>query len=142
MLLLKQRHESSSCRPDTDSLGMQAVSLLLNDPVPFRFQWPRNAELKVNQMAYRVYSRQASSKIGNNVRDEPANLATTTFAGQNRIRLKVWASCCVLKQRACYPELQKQICRVSPLQELSSIGLLCMTSVQARSQLSLVTCDA
>lgn len=71
------------------TVPMQAVSLLLDDPVPFRFQWPRNAELKVNQMGYRVYSRQASSKIGNNVRDEPANLATTTFAGQNRIRLKV-----------------------------------------------------
>lgn len=67
----------------------QAVSMLLDDPVSFRYQWPRNAELKVNQMGYRVYSRQANSKVGNNTRDEPANLATTVFAGLNRVRLKV-----------------------------------------------------
>lgn len=45
--------------------------------------------MKVNQMSYRVYTRQPSSKVGNNTRDEPADLAKMTFAGQNRIRLKV-----------------------------------------------------
>jgi hypothetical protein len=72
-----------------EGVVMQAVTLVLGDPVAFRFQWPRSSELKINTMTYRVYSRQATSKVGNNLRDEPANLAQTVFPGRNRVRLKV-----------------------------------------------------
>ena len=65
------------------------MCLLLNDPVPFRFQWPRNAELRINGMSYRVYSRPPGGKVGNNLRDEPANLHSTAFVGRNRIRMQV-----------------------------------------------------
>ena len=68
---------------------LQAVCLMLNDPVLFRFQWPRHSDLRINGVSYRVYSRPNTSKIGNNVRDEPASLSTTAFNGKNRIRLQV-----------------------------------------------------
>lgn len=68
---------------------LQAAPLLLDDPVAFRFQWPRNSDLKTNSVPYRVYSRQPTAKVGPNVRDEPANLSSTSFVGRNKIRLQV-----------------------------------------------------
>ncbi len=46
----------------------------LGDTVPFRFHWPRAADLRINSMAYRSYGRNPSSKLGNNARDEPASI--------------------------------------------------------------------
>ena len=46
--------------------------MLLNDTVPNRFHWPCNADLRINNMQYRVYTRTHSQKLSANGRDEPA----------------------------------------------------------------------
>ncbi|EFJ51003.1 hypothetical protein VOLCADRAFT_88201, partial [Volvox carteri f. nagariensis] len=48
--------------------------LQLNDPVPYRFHWPLGADLRINNVQYRVYSRNSTQKLGANGRDEPANI--------------------------------------------------------------------
>ena len=57
------------------------VCVQLGDSVPFRFHWPRAADLRVNAMAYRPYGRNPSSKLGHNARDEPANVGACRRAG-------------------------------------------------------------
>ena len=66
---------------------LQVACLLLDDPVPNRIHWPRQAELKINSMVYRPYGRNAISKLGGNARDEPANAAHRCAAGTNRVQL-------------------------------------------------------
>lgn len=66
---------------------LQVACLLLDDPVPNRIHWPRQAELKINSMVYRPYGRNANTKLGANARDEPANAAHRCAAGTNRVQL-------------------------------------------------------
>lgn len=44
----------------------------LSDEVPFRYHWPKNCSLRVNNTQYRVYGRSPTNKLGPNQRDEPA----------------------------------------------------------------------
>lgn len=57
-------------------LDAQIGCVQLADPVPARFHWPRFADLRVNSMNFRPYSRQLNVKIGNNIRDDPASIGT------------------------------------------------------------------
>jgi hypothetical protein len=43
--------------------------------VPMRIHWPRHADLRINNMVYRPYSRNSATKLGANARDEPASVA-------------------------------------------------------------------
>ena len=79
--------EATGWTQASDERWLQAVCLLLGDAVPFRFHWPQNMELRVNDVAYKPYGRPVNQKIGNNVRDEPVNLERLVFAGRNRLRL-------------------------------------------------------
>lgn len=45
------------------------------DSVPMRIHWPRHADLRINNMVYRPYSRNSATKLGANARDEPASVA-------------------------------------------------------------------
>ena len=65
---------------DSPVFPPQLCCLLLPDPVPQRFHWPRFSDLRVNSMSYRPYGRQANVKIGNNIRDEPANIGACEHA--------------------------------------------------------------
>lgn len=61
-----------------DEVGVvcnQVACLMLGDGVSGRIHWPRHADLRVNNMLYRPYSRNASAKLGANARDEPASIA-------------------------------------------------------------------
>lgn len=46
----------------------------LGDAVSFRLHWPRGVDLRANNMMYRPYGRNPSHKLGNNARDEAANV--------------------------------------------------------------------
>ena len=89
---------------------LQVACLLLDDPVPNRIHWPRQAELKINSMVYRPYGRNSNTKLGVNARDEPANAAHRCTAGTNKVQLT-----CVEDRPFCeYPSLQPHsICLVS-----------------------------
>ena len=80
---------------------LQVACLLLDDPVPNRIHWPRQAELKINSMVYRPYGRNTNTKLGANARDEPASAAHRCAAGTNRVQLS-----CVEDRPFCeYPSL-------------------------------------
>jgi hypothetical protein len=66
---------------------LQVACLLLDDAVPNRIHWPRQAELRINAMVYRPYGRNSNTKLGGNARDEPANAAHRCTVGRNRISL-------------------------------------------------------
>jgi len=53
----------------------QVACLMLGDSVSGRIHWPRHADLRINNMLYRPYSRNASAKLGASARDEPASVA-------------------------------------------------------------------
>lgn len=53
---------------------LQIGCVQLGDPVAARFHWPRFADLRVNSMSFRPYARQVNIKVGNNIRDDPANI--------------------------------------------------------------------
>ena len=44
--------------------------MLLNDSTPFRYHWPKTVDLRINNMAYRPYSRNSTAKLGANGRDQ------------------------------------------------------------------------
>lgn len=69
------------------NLVLQVACLLLDDPVPNRIHWPRQAELKINSMVYRPYGRNQNTKLGGNARDEPASAAHRCAVGTNRVQL-------------------------------------------------------
>ena len=47
---------------------------MLADPVPLRVHWPRNADLRMNNMMYKPYSRGPNAKLGVNSRDDMASV--------------------------------------------------------------------
>ncbi|GIL47263.1 hypothetical protein Vafri_4124 [Volvox africanus] len=65
---------------------LQLVCLQMNDPVPFRFHWPLLADLRVNTVQYRVYSRNSTQKLGANARDEPANIGQLWSSASGVVR--------------------------------------------------------
>ena len=91
---------------------MQVACLLLDDTVPNRIHWPRQAELKINGMVYRPYGRNSNTKLGANARDEPANAAHRCSPGNNRISLhcaedrQFGESCILVSWFAGVPMLQ------------------------------------
>lgn len=66
---------------------VHAACLLVEDEVPVRVHWPRNAVLRVNSVNYRVYSRSMTSKMGINQRDAPANISDMCLKGRNTFDL-------------------------------------------------------
>ncbi|CAD7700592.1 unnamed protein product, partial [Ostreobium quekettii] len=66
---------------------LQVVCVLLNDEIPYRYHWPRNCTLKVNNMQYRVYGRSPNNCLGNNQRDEPANVGMLCRTGRNSVSI-------------------------------------------------------
>ena len=59
------------------SLGLQwlqVACLMLADPVPLRVHWPRNADLRMNNMMYKPYARGPNAKLGVNSRDDMASV--------------------------------------------------------------------
>eukprot|EP00798_Chlamydomonas_sp_ICE-L_P025202 gene25202-10843_t len=67
---------------------LQVACLQLDDTVPFRVHWPLNADLSVNSMQYRPYSRSRALKIGANQRDEAANINLLVKAVNNRLSIQ------------------------------------------------------
>lgn len=53
------------------------VCVQLGDVVPFRLHWPRGVDLRANNMQYRPYGRNPSHKLGNNARDDAANVGAS-----------------------------------------------------------------
>ena len=82
---------------------LQVACLLLDDAVPNRVHWPRQAELRINAMVYRPYGRNSNTKLGGNARDEPANAAHRCTVGRNRVSLN-----CVEDRPFC--ELPAALC--------------------------------
>ena len=57
------------------------VCVQLGDVVPFRLHWPRGVDLRANNMQYRPYGRNPSHKLGNNARDDAANVGRSYQSG-------------------------------------------------------------
>lgn len=74
-------------RKNTQTEQLHVACLLLDDAVPNRIHWPRQAELRINAMVYRPYGRNSNTRLGGNARDEPANAAHRCTVGKNRISL-------------------------------------------------------
>ncbi|CAD7704203.1 unnamed protein product [Ostreobium quekettii] len=70
-----------------DGYRLQVVSILLTDDIPHRYHWPRNCTLKINNMQYRVYGRSPNNCLGNNQRDEPANVGMLCRNGRNNVSI-------------------------------------------------------
>ena len=66
------------------------MCICLNDNIPNRFHWPLGCQLAVNGISYRTYSRPASTKLGMNQRDVPANITTLVKAGRNAFTGYTW----------------------------------------------------
>ncbi|XP_059626751.1 E3 SUMO-protein ligase SIZ1 [Cornus florida] len=75
-LLLKQEYD------------VQAWCILLNDKVPFRMQWPLQADLQVNGVPMRAINRPGSQLLGANGRDDGPVITPCTRDGINKISLK------------------------------------------------------
>ncbi len=71
------------------SLGLQVVCIQLDDTVQFRWHWPLMSDLRINGQSYRVYSRTANTKIGNNQRDDVANIGIMCSSGKRVFRVGV-----------------------------------------------------
>jgi hypothetical protein len=70
------------------------VCVQLGDVVPFRLHWPRGVDLRANNMQYRPYGRNPSHKLGNNARDDAANIGMEHML---KVRLLMgihWRKCC------------------------------------------------
>ena len=75
-------------QPQKRARALQVASVLLTDSVPFRFNWPRSSDLRINNMQYRPYTRNNSTKLGDNARDEPATVGQMiSSSGRNRVAL-------------------------------------------------------
>ena len=67
---------------------LQVACVLLTDSVPFRFNWPRSSDLRINNMQYRPYTRNNSTKLGDNARDEPPTVGQMIRSSRrNRVAL-------------------------------------------------------
>eukprot|EP00210_Caulerpa_lentillifera_P000702 g679.t1 len=66
---------------------IQVVCLQLGDEIQFRYHWPKQCSLKINNRSYRVYGRHAENSITKGQRDEPAPISTMVEAGRNKIQL-------------------------------------------------------
>ena len=95
LLLLDCTHHCTGCHLCTANLrspigapALQVASVLLTDRVPFRFNWPRSSDLRINNMQYRPYTRNNTTQLGDNARDEPATVSQMISAsGRNRVAL-------------------------------------------------------
>jgi hypothetical protein len=47
---------------------------MLGDSVPLRVHWPRNTDLRMNNMMYKPYGRSTNAKLGANSRDDMASV--------------------------------------------------------------------
>ena len=59
----------------------QVACLMLADPVPLRVHWPRNADLRMNNMMYKPYARGPNAKLGVNSRDDMASVGIMVTPG-------------------------------------------------------------
>lgn len=65
----------------TTIIGTQVACVLLNDSVPFRVHWPKNADLRVNNVRFNTGRRNIMHALGPNGRDEPVSIGSAATAG-------------------------------------------------------------
>eukprot|EP00191_Tetraselmis_sp_GSL018_P003780 CAMPEP_0177597016 /NCGR_PEP_ID=MMETSP0419_2-20121207/11466_1 /TAXON_ID=582737 /ORGANISM="Tetraselmis sp., Strain GSL018" /LENGTH=857 /DNA_ID=CAMNT_0019089117 /DNA_START=251 /DNA_END=2821 /DNA_ORIENTATION=- len=68
-------------------LELHVCSMMLGDETPFRFHWPLNTQLRINQIPYRVYNRGPSTKLGANGRDTTFSVGLYCVVGRNTVLL-------------------------------------------------------
>ncbi|KAK9806650.1 hypothetical protein WJX73_004251 [Symbiochloris irregularis] len=66
---------------------LQVATVLLKDTVPFRLNWPKNADLRVNNTRLNTGRRNMMHSLGPNGRDEAVNAGNIAITGRNRISL-------------------------------------------------------
>ena len=59
----------------------QVACVLLNDPVPFRVNWPKNADLRVNNVRLNTGRRNVLHALGPNGRDEAVAIGSAVLSG-------------------------------------------------------------
>ncbi|EIE20885.1 hypothetical protein COCSUDRAFT_48449 [Coccomyxa subellipsoidea C-169] len=89
-------------RRQSHNFQLQVACIMMGDSVPMRIHWPRHADLRLNNMLYRPYSRNSATKLGANARDEPASVGVMCSQGRNRLWVSVMESrsFCVMVQLA------------------------------------------
>ena len=55
--------------------------MLLRDSVPFRVHWPKNADLRINNVRFNTGRRNVAHALGPNGRDEAVSVGSTATAG-------------------------------------------------------------
>ena len=115
---MHQANHSESGLPNWPVFWTQ-VCVQLGDVVPFRLHWPRGVDLRANNMQYRPYGRNPSHKLGNNARDDAANIGAASEEG-----------CVTSNKHAGAPAARRFLCLTRTLCNLADSLLCC--AVQAR----------
>ncbi|XP_020518728.1 E3 SUMO-protein ligase SIZ1 isoform X2 [Amborella trichopoda] len=66
---------------------LQVWSILLNDKVPFRMQWPQYTDLQINGVPVRTTNRPGGQLLGINGRDDGPAITSCSKEGTNRVTL-------------------------------------------------------
>jgi len=68
-------------------LAVHVGCVLLGDPIPSRYHWPRHVDVRVNNLAYRAVSRQPGARLGDAARDAPADVGALLRPGLNAVHV-------------------------------------------------------
>eukprot|EP00887_Chlorella_sp_A99_P007921 scaffold12.g7921.t1 len=95
---------------DPAARRVQVSCLSVHDPVRYRFHWPKYAELRLNSLHYRPYSRSLNQAMGVNQRDEPAAVSNMVARGRNSLVMSaaepgIWVVSAELARRRTLEEV-------------------------------------
>ena len=91
---------------------MQVACLQLADPVPLRIHWPRNADLRMNNMMYKPYGRSQNAKLGANSRDDMASVGIMVTPVSIPARHAIpWVSSTIEESSPCCMYPSGWVCR-------------------------------
>lgn len=96
---------------DPAARRVQVSCLSVHDPVRYRFHWPKYAELRLNSLHYRPYSRSLNQAMGVNQRDEPAAVSNMVARGRNSLVMSaaepgIWVVSAELARRRTLEEVK------------------------------------
>jgi hypothetical protein len=116
------QQQLAACNAPTSKTRVIISCLLLEDEVQCRMHWPKNIQLRVNNMGIKPYARGVGSEMGINQRDNVLDITRMLCQGRNSVNISAvhcgtWVVRICIADRLGLEEIKPMMMRPETLEE-------------------------
>lgn len=119
------QQQLAECNAKMSRTRVLITCLQLEDEIPCRMHWPKNVQMRVNNMSIKPYARGVGSEMGINQRDNVVDITRMLCQGRNSVTVMAvhsgtWVLRIVIADRLGLEDIKPKMMREETLEEARS----------------------